>query len=390
MNVLSSAKRYQMTKIILATRNTSLWPEFGGSIWVRLQYMLGFQKLGFETFWVDRLKKVDSKAHPHSIDYLVKRFDHTAQEFGFKDNYCIIYDNGNHHYGMSKQELIDVISDAGLLVNISGYMPKNSPLRAIPRRAYIDVDPGFTQMWAHQWDMGISSHNFYFTTGQNVRSSEFKIPLKEIDWNPIIPPVVLDQWTPHIDESSKSFTTVADWRSSQVAEFAGVKYGTKRLEFKRFMFLPMRTNQTIELALLISPYDYEDIKTLINNNWMLKDPILYSGDPHSYRQFIQNSRGEFSVAKHGYVSSYSGWVSDRTACYLASGKPALVQSTGFESFLPTGQGLLTFSTIDEAVDGFDAINSNYLSHCHAARHLAEKYFNSDRILNNILEIVGLH
>lgn len=378
-----------MTKIIVGTRGTSRLPEFAGSTWVRLQYVLGLQKLGVESFWVDRLPPIDPCEHHHSVRYLMKRFGRMAEDFGFGDRYCVIYNGGERYFGMTEKQLERLVGEADLLINISGHLPKESSLMRIRRRAYVDVDPGFTQIWAHQRDLGFDQHNFFFTTGQNVGRPEFKIPTRGINWQPIVPPVVLDRWPPHIDEAHQGFSTIADWRGSQEAIFEEEYYGGKRREFIRVLTLPGLSDQDIYLALCMGPRDAEDLWLLVGHKWRVLNPYMYAGDPESYQEFIQCSRAEFSVAKSGYVKSASGWISDRTPCYLASGKPALIQSTGFEWRLPTGKGLLTFRTLDEAVAGVEAINDDYLSHCHAARQIAEEHFSSDRVLGRMLEHVGL-
>jgi hypothetical protein len=351
--------------------------------------MLGLQKLGVESFWVDHLGAIDPLRHHHSLEYLVRRFDQTAKDFGFQDHYCIEYNRGERHFGMKKKQFMKLVKDAELLISFSGSLPSTSPLIHIPRRAYIDVDPGFVQIWAHELDMAFGRHNFFFTVGQNVGYPEFTVPTRGIDWQPIVPPVVLELWPPHIDEKYQRFSTIADWRGSQAAVFEGVHYGGKRAEFLRFLEVPLEVQQRIELALFISQREYEDLRLLGQHKWHVQDPVFWAGDPYSYREFIQFSRAEFSVAKHGYVKSNSGWISDRTVCYLASGKPALVQSTGFEGRLPTGKGLLTFHTVEEAIAGIQAINEHYLAHCHAARQIAEEYCNSDTVLGSMLDQVGL-
>src|SRR6266545_2825937 len=335
-----------MPKVILGTCNVSRYPEFAGSTWVRLQYMLD-------------------------------RFARTAREFGFEDRYCVDYSEGQEYFGMSRRELDHLAGNADLLLSIGGHLLADSPLTQVPRRAYVDVDPGFTQIWSQTVDMGFDRHNLFFTVGQNVGRPEFKIPTNGIQWRQILPPVALEWWPACIDERCRRFSTVADWRGSQQATFQGDHYGGKREEFLRFISVPVQAKQRIEIALCVGQHDYEDLGVLDRNNWRVRDPVWFAGDPHSYREFIRYSRAEFSIAKNGYVKSNSGWVSDRTACYLASGKPALVQSTGFERRLPTGRGLLTFRTFEEAVAGVEAINGDYRAHCQAARRLAEERFNSD-------------
>jgi hypothetical protein len=378
-----------VTKVIVGTNESSAWPHFGGSIWVRLQYMLGLERLGLEPYWVDRLTPPDPRKNPHGVEYLVDRFRRTADDFGFAGRWCIVFDGGRRHFGLTAEVLESVVRDAELLVNISGHLPKGSLLERIPRRAYVDVDPGFTQIWAHQVDMGFARHNAFFTTGQNVGGPDFPIDLQGITWQPMLPPVVLDAWPACSDSTCTRISTVADWRGSQDAIYDGEWYGGKREEFLGFLRVPLEADHDVELALVVGQADYEDLGVLLRHGWRVLDPCACAGDPHSYREFIQRSKAEFSVAKRGYVRTRSGWISDRTACYLASGKPAIVQSTGFAHALPTGQGLLAFETVQQAVDAVRGVGSDYTMHAAAARRIAEEHFDSQRVLGRLLERVGM-
>ncbi len=375
-------------KVVLASRGTSRVPDFAGSTWVRLQYMLGLERLGVECYWVDQLKPVDPLVHHHSLEYLTSRFAALAEEFGFGDRYCIRYNEGEQHFGMSKVQLDGLTRDADLLLNISGHMKPDSPLMNIPRRAYVDVDPGFTQIWGADL-LHLHRHNLFFTTGQNVGTERFKIATGEFNWVPFLPPVALEAWPSRIDERCTRISTVADWHASQGAWYEGELYGGKQDEFFRFMDVPRLADRQIELALTIHQTEYRDQGTLLDHGWLIRDPYFFAGDVHSYREFIQYSRAEFSVAKGGYVKSNSGWVSDRTACYLASGKPAIVQSTGFEDSLPTGMGLVSYSTVDEAVEALARVDTDYVAHCTAARQIAERYFSADVVLGKMLDAAGL-
>lgn len=378
-----------MTKAILGTNETSAWPHFGGSIWVRLQYMLGLAQLGLEVFWVDRLSSPDPRKNPHGVDYLVRRFRQTAEDFGFGDRWCIVQDEGERCFGMSERELTALADDAELLINVSGHLPCGSLFERVPRRAYIDVDPGFTQIWGHQVDMDFARHNFFFTTGQNVDGEDFTIDRGGIDWKPMLPPVVLDAWPCCTDGNYSRISTVGDWRGSQDAVYDGEWYGGKREEFLGFLRVPLEAERDLELALLVGQGDYEDLGVLLRHGWRVLDPYACAGDAHAYREFIQRSKAEFSVAKRGYVRTRSGWISDRTGCYLASGKPAIVQSTGFEHRLPAGAGLLSFRTVQEAVDAIGAIEDNYELHAVQARRVAEQNFDARRVLTSLLEQVGI-
>jgi hypothetical protein len=378
-----------MATVILGTRGTSGWPEFGGSTWVRLHYILGLRKLGVDAFWVDRLGKVDPLKHHHTLDYLMRRFGRTMSDFGLADRYCVIYNRGERYFGMNQLQVSALVERADLLINISGHLPPDDPLMGVRRRAYVDVDPGFTQIWAGHCDMGLDRHHVFLTVGQNVGTPHFRVATGGVPWHPITPPVFLDEWPCRSDLHCQRFSTVADWRGSQEAMYEEEYFGGKRKEFLRLLRLPRDSGQPIELALCIGSEDSEDAALLVGNDWILHDPYLYAGDPFSYREFIQLSRAEFSVAKSGYVKSNSGWISDRTASYLASGKPALVQSTGFEQQIPTGRGLLTFRTSEEAMAGIEEIGRDYKGHSQAARRLAEECFDSSVVLADVLSHAGL-
>jgi hypothetical protein len=378
-----------MTTAIVGTGGTSGWPHFGGSIWVRLQYLLGLERLGVDSYWVDQLPMIDPAKNLHGLAYLMKRFDDVARDFGFEERYCVVYNDGERHFGMGERQLSRLTDSTDLLLNISGHLPAASPLRAIPRTAYVDVDPGFTQQWARQVDLGLDRHDVLFTTGQNVGRPGSGVDTAGFTWHPILPPVVLDQWPQMTDPALTRISTVADWRGSQYVTVDGECVGGKREELLALLDLPAMCGRTFDLALLVGPEDHEDLGELVRHGWRLHDPYAYAGDPHSYREFIQRSRSEFAVAKRGYVRTRSGWVSDRTACYLASGKPAIVQSTGFEDSLPVGQGLLTFTGLDDAVAAITTVEADYAAHAAAARSLAEEHFGSDVVLGSMLGRVGL-
>jgi len=383
---------------VVASRGVSGLPEIAGNTWTFLQYVIGLGRLGVETYWVDHQPKLDprlpaqkGRARPHedchSVDYVSARFHEMARAFGFDGRYSILYDDQTS-FGLGLSALCDLARDADVLLNIAGPLDASSPLLEIERRAYVDLDPGFTQIWAQQLKLSLDKYDFFFTVGQNVGRPEFKVPTLGIGWEPFLPPVVLDLWPAHIDASCKRFSTIGDWHGSQYAHFDGELYGGKREEFMRFFELPKRAQRPIEVALCMFQHDYEDLGLLMRNGWIVRDPYLYAGNLESYREFIQVSRAELSVAKGGYVRSGSGWVSDRTACYLASGKPAVIQSTRAEEHLPTGMGLLTFETGEQACSALDAVDDAYLEHCQAARRIAETYFDSDIVLASILDRVG--
>ena len=354
--------------------------------WLNLHYLAGLRALGLEGFWLDVLGP-PKKGSKLSVEERVDGFRVQCEQFELHDHWAVLYDK-REVFGMSERLLHALCSDAVLLINLCGALQDNALLERIRRRALFDLDPGFTHIWAHQWDMGFSKHNLFFTVGLNVGRDGFSIPLRGIEWQTFLPPVALEFWPAQTDTSAEKFTTIGQWRG-QGAVWNDETYGPKREEFLRFKELPGKTTQPIELALLIHESEADDLAALRTNGWQLVDPHQAAGERDGFRAYIQRSRAEFSVAKNGYVKTQSGWFSDRTACYLASGRPGLVQDTGFSKYLPTGRGLLAFSTMDEAVRGIESINADYAGHCRAARKLAEEHFAAPKVLQTILERSGV-
>jgi hypothetical protein len=315
-----------------------------------------------------------------------------TEQFGLASSAALIDTDGERIYGLSRAELFDQAGAAELLVNISGHLTWEPLLRHFRRKAYIDIDPGFTQFWHADpaIPFRLSDHDSYFTIGANIGRPECPIPTGGIDWRPIRQPVVLDEWPVSVSGTAERFTTVGSWRGAfGPVQVADKVYGLKAHEFRRFVELPQRAPQTFEIALNIHPADGKDKALLQRHGWHLVDPLAVSADPLSFRQYVADSGAEFSVAQAIYVDTHSGWFSDRTTRYLASGKPALVQETGFSRYLPVGQGLLSFTTLEEAVEGAARIQRDYESHARAARELAERYFDSQQVLAELIDQTGM-
>jgi hypothetical protein len=375
-----------MDKIIVTSGWGAGYLEGGGLQWLNLHYLAGLRALGFEVFWLDMLKP-PRKDEARSPKDMVDGFQAQCEQFGLGDNWAVIYDNRDF-FGLKEHHVGSLCGDCALLINLCGALKTDDLLRRVRRRAYFDLDPGFTQIWAHEWDMDLGKHNLFFTVGLNVGQPDFPIPLRGIQWQTFAPPVALEYWPAQTDASAPNFTTVCQWRG-QYAVWNGQLYGPKSDEFLRFVELPRKTTQPIELALLIDESEVNDIAALRANGWRLVNPHQAARGHDGFRSYIQRSRAEFSVAKHGYVNTRGGWLSDRTACYLASGRPALVQDTGFSKHLPTGMGLVTFSTLEEALRGIDSINADYPAHCAAARQFAEDNLSAPKVLQSILERAGV-
>jgi hypothetical protein len=367
-------------------------PFNGGEAWVRLSWLLGLKRLGYtvafvEEFDPDVCGENREAEGGHRREVIVKYFQETLHQFRLHRSAALIDRNGDSIWGISKSELQTIGKTASLLINISGHLTCESLKNAIPIRVYVDLDPGFTQFWHDQGTLGtqLEGHTHYYTVGENIGKPDCQIPTGGIDWRPVRQPVVLEDWPVANTVQSWRFTTIASWRGAFGPVQVGHKtFGLKVHEFRKFIELPRHVDREFEIALDIHPAEEKDLTLLCENKWRLADPKVVAGDPNGYRGYVQNSGAEFSVAQGIYVDTHSGWFSDRSIRYLASGKPVLVQDTGFSRNIPTGEGLLAFRTLDEAVAGGREIIADYDRHSRAARKLAEDYFDSDKVLAAML------
>jgi hypothetical protein len=257
-------------------------------------------------------------------------------------------------------------------------------------RIGIDKDPAYTQLWAAEAVTPAEiygEHDFYFTVGLNVGTSKSKIPTLGLQWHPIMQPVVLDWWSGDWPVARDRFTTVGAWRDYGYLEFEGQLLGPKVEEFERFIGLPALAGEPIELTLAIDPED-PDLERLRRHGWLVQNPsLVYSAE--DFRSYVAGSLAEFSCAKGGYVGTHSGWFSDRSACYLAAGRPVVVQATGIEDVLPVGEGLFSVRSVEEAADAMRAIRGDYPIHSRAARAIATEYLDAQRIVAGMLETCGI-
>jgi len=224
--------------------------------------------------------------------------------------------------------------------------------------------------------------------GQAIGAGGCDIPTCGRAWIPTLQPIVLPEWPALPGNPSADWTTVANWRGYGSIEYGGMFYGQKAHSLRRLIDLPARTRERMSLALSIDPGEVKDLDALRGHGWHLVDPCVAAGTPDLYREFIQRSKGELGIAKSGYVTSQCGWFSDRSVCYLASGRPVVAQETGFSRFLPTGEGLFAFDTSDAALGAIDAINGDYRRHCRRARDLADACFGAEHVLGRLLERIG--
>lgn len=356
---------------------------YGGHTWVLLQYLLGLRRLGWEVLLLDRL---DADMAGGGADYLVA----VMERFGLSDSYSLMDDRGQVLAGVPRRRALARLGRAAALINVMGFIRDPELLAAVPRRVFLDIDPGLGQMWC---ELGLhdpfQGHDDFVTVGQSIGTAECPVPTCGREWIATVPPVVLGEW-PFLPRSGHAVTSVVSWRGlSGVVEYRGRLYGHRVHEFRRFLELPAMCRHPFELALRIDPGDEADRVALADAGWRLADPRAVAGDPDSYRAYIQGSAAELMVAKSLYTSSQCGWVSDRSVCYLAAGRPVVAQDTGIGDLYPTGRGLVVFTTLEEAAAGVEEVFGDYRRHAEAARELAEEHFGSDRVLGRLLEAVRL-
>ena len=255
------------------------------------------------------------------------------------------------------------------------------------RTALVDIDPGLLQFWISRKQLSVPRHDFYFTISENVGKPGGRIPDCGLDWIPIQPPVCLERWPYTFDPRAEAFTTVSIWDSSDWVVDREEEYeNTKRVAFLEFAELPRLTRQPLELALFLrTERDLVEQRDLQSRGWRIRHSREVAENLENYQTHIQRSRGEFSCAKPSYIKLQTAWVSDRTVCYLASGKPVVVQDTGPSAFLPNGEGMFRFTTPEQAAGALEAINADYEHHCRAARKLAEDHFDARKVAGRILD-----
>jgi hypothetical protein len=356
----------------------------GGEAWVRLTWALGLRRLGHDVVLAEEIGCAGATER--------RWFEEITARFGLAGNACLIHGEGGETTGMPLHALLERAEAAALLLNLSGHLTRPDVLERVGARVYVDLDPGYTQLWAASGNPGarLSGHDAFVTVGTNLGTAACPLPTAGVSWIPVLPPVLLDLWPESPPPLSGRFTTVGSWRNPLGSiEHDGVTYGSKAHGFRRIIELPQRSPASFELALDIHPADGADRRALEQHGWSVSDPDSVAGTPEAFARFVQSSVAECSVAQPIYAQARTGWFSDRTAHYLASGRPALVEDTGLEARLPLGEGLLTFRSLEEAADGARAIAADPARHGRAARALAERFLDSDLVLGGLLARLGL-
>ena len=395
---------------IIVTGLIGQHPRLGGISWHYLQYVVGLAALGHDVYYLE-----DSGEYPYNLDGgpsgtewnardCNENLTHLAEvmgRFGLADRWAYRDAPRSRWYGLSEGRRGEIVRSADALVNVSGTLEHPGEYRRIPRLIYIDTDPVVTQIklanGKTEFGKRVGAHDIHFSFGERLAEP---VPATGHVWWPTRQPIVLSEWRPETP-AGEAFTTVLNWTSYAPLEYGGRVYGQKDVEFKRFLDLPESVAPPMEVALSRTQHlEWEETsdehgpgerrsttprELLTRAGWRVVDASDTCCGLDRYRDYIESSRAEWSIAKNAYVQGQPGWFSERSACYLAAGRPVVVQGTGFADLLPVGQGLLSFATPEQAVDAIREVHGDYARHARAARDIAGEYFDSAKVLERLLD-----
>ena len=372
-----------------------------GVIWQHVHYIVGLQRLGHDVYYIEDSARLPYNPETFEVnnefDYAARLLERLAREFEFKNRwaFCARYLRGQPTAGLSLNRVRQLYREADAILNICGAQEFNDDLLASDRIIYVESDPGVEQI---RIDKGVRStidylrrHRALFSFGENVGTESFPVPTHNMKWLPTRQPVVTDLWkTNRAPSRAAVFTSVANWSTSGLKDITwrGEKYlWSKSREFLRFLAAPKKAGETFELATNIP--DAKTRAKFLRNGWRFHSPLQLSVDYWLYRDYVRRSRGEFTVAKDQYVRLNTGWFSDRSACYLAAGRPVIIQQSGFTQRYGNDGGLFAFSSIKEIVEAVKAINADYAKHSRAAREVAREIFEAEKVLALLLDRAGV-
>jgi hypothetical protein len=393
-----------------------------GVAWQVLHYLEGFRRLGFDVYYIedtgDWPYDPEQNTTTDNCTYAINYISELMARYGLSDRWAYRFaEQGGSTFGLSESQVLRLFERADAVINLTGATVLRAEHLHVPVRIYLETDPVLPQIEVAKGNVFyvdlLKAHTHHFTYGENLGAPDCGVPIGRFDYRPTRQPVVIDWWKPATNPSTNGtssmsnpcLTTIANWRQSgKDLEWKGETYTwSKHHQFLKFFDLPGRTTQPLELALALHgnwekgekawrPHhkdDTEAIRLLTSYGWRIINGLSLSTNILSYRDYITGSRGEFTVAKDQNVRLRSGWFSDRSACYLAGGRPVITQDTGFGKFLPTGEGLFAFNTMEDILAAFEAINSDYKRHSQAARKIAAEHFSADRVLRKLLQDAGL-
>lgn len=402
---------------IIVTGLIAQHPMLGGMTWHYLQYLIGLKKLGHDVYYFE-----DSGEWPYNFDggpsgndWIVRdpknnleHLSNVMSRFGLENKWAYRFPIEPRWYGLPDAERKMVINSADMLINVSGSLEQPQRYRDIPILVYIDTDPVVTQIKLENKEIDfcsrVNAHDIHFTFGECLNESSFGAGH---NWLPTRQPIILSEWKP-VETHNNSYTTIMNWTSYKPLVYKGRTYGQKDIQFKKFISLPSRLS-SIKMTIAMSGTEHKEWVTedvvdrklnetnkkskleqespsilLLRNGWNIVDSVDVCGDIDKYRHFIKTSKAEWSVAKDAYVSGQPGWFSERSACYLAAGRPVIVQDTGFSNVFPVGEGIVPFNTLEEAIEAIENVELNYERHSIVSRGIADDIFNSDIVLNKLI------
>ena len=405
-----------MKRLNIIVVGTLASDPYAGMAWMHMQIVIGLLRLGHNVYYFETTStwpynpllesRVDNTTY--SIPYLKR----VAEGFGIDDRwaYRCSFSKNKEWVGINKNKAEDLLANADLVFNVSGSTRFAEEGLSTGRLVYFGTDPVYHEIKYAEGDGAtttiIDEHDDIVTYGENIGNPGCQIPPLPRLRAKTRQPILTDLWR-NENTGRKEFTTVGNWKQGgRDLVFKGeTYYWSKHHEFLKFIDVPKRVNQPIELAMNLASLEtikhgigtdvpslglaIDEYALLTSNGWNLVDAPAFTTDPWSYRDYILSSRGEFTFAKDQNIRLRSGWFSERSACYLAAGRPVITQDTGFDCTLPTGEGLFAFNTIDEIISAFDAINSDYKKHSQAARQIAEEYFKAETVLQKLLNDLGV-
>ncbi|MFN2475301.1 MAG: glycosyltransferase [Chthoniobacterales bacterium] len=371
-----------------------------GVVWQHIHYIVGLQRLGHDVYYIEDSSRLayNPNTREWNVDfaYAARLLQRLASEFGFEERwgYCARFVAGDPTAGLPLARIRELYREADAILNVCGAQEFNDDLLVSDRLIYIDSDPGLEQIMVDLQHPGaramLQRHHALFSFGENVGTADFPVPTHGLRWLPTRQPVVTDFWqTKAAPPAAAMFTTVANLSTSgKDIEWRGENYlWSKAPEFRRFVTAPTTADEVFEIAVNL---DDDPLRAEFQrNSWRLRPAESISVDHHIYCDYIANSKGEFTVAKDQYVRLHSGWFSDRSACYLAAGRPVITQETGFTQHYGDNGGLFAFSSLGEIAEAVKMINADYARHSRAARELALEFFEAEKVLRSLLERAGV-
>jgi hypothetical protein len=381
-----------MPRRVIVGVGIASYPLHGAGIaWSFLPWVLGFRQAGWDVWMVEDVplaKCIDAnkqKCAPEQSANLA-HWNAIVAEFGLQGRATLLFD------GQSPDlpETLRFARDADFFFNISGHFRQRDLLAAVRERVYVDTDPAFTQIWAevYQSDMNFDAHNIFVSIGRRLGRKDCRAPLAGRTWLPATWPVAMEHFTlPNVDQPGDVWTTFTHWYGYPEVQYEGEWYGNKSEEFAKLVDLPRKTTQKLEIATDLHPEDPAKAQ-FASAGWRIIEAKPYNTPWQRYRDYLAQSRGEFCVAKNGYVRSRCGWFSDRSVCYLALGRPVILQDTGWTDFYPHGEGLLAYHDEASAVAALETVAKDPVRHARAARAVAEKYCSAPIVINELLETIA--